>query len=71
MTEYRPFKELTKGFSPERRRASPRVSQLKADTLLHELRQAREPFAGGFGARLNVEHQANLSPLPSGPGGSS
>jgi hypothetical protein len=42
MTGHRSFKELTKGFSAERKaRVATRVSQLKIDMALHELRQAR------------------------------
>src|SRR5436305_9257656 len=43
MTGRRSFRELTRGFSPERKAAvAARVSQLKAEMALHELRQARE-----------------------------
>jgi hypothetical protein len=43
MTGHLPFKELTSGFSPERKaRVVVRVSQLKADMPLSELRQAGE-----------------------------
>jgi hypothetical protein len=43
MTGHRSFNELTKGFSPGRKaRIAARVSQLKADMPLHELRPARE-----------------------------
>jgi hypothetical protein len=43
MTGHRPFNELTKDFSPERRaRVVARVSQLKAYMPLHELRPPRE-----------------------------
>jgi hypothetical protein len=43
MTGHRPFDVLAKGFSAERKaRVAARVSQLKADMPLHELRQARE-----------------------------
>jgi hypothetical protein len=43
MTGHRPFNELTKGFSSERKaRVVARVSQLKADMPLRKLRQARE-----------------------------
>ena len=43
MTGHRPFNELIKDFSPKRRaRVIARVSQLKADMPLHELRPPRE-----------------------------
>jgi hypothetical protein len=43
MTGHRPFNELTKGFSSERKaRVVARVSQLEADMPLRELREARE-----------------------------
>ena len=43
MTGHRPFKELTKGFSAARKaRVAARVSKLKTEMALHELRQARE-----------------------------
>src|ERR1700688_1980170 len=43
MTGHRPFKELTKGFSEARQaRVAARVSELKTEMALHELRQARE-----------------------------
>jgi hypothetical protein len=52
MTGKRSFNVLTKGFSPERKaRVAARLSQLKADMPLHELRQARE---------LNVEQSGEL-----------
>jgi hypothetical protein len=43
MTGHRPFKALTKGFSETRKaRVASRVSELKSEMALHELRQARE-----------------------------
>jgi hypothetical protein len=43
MAGHRPFTELTKGFSSERKaRVVERVSQLKADIPSSELREARE-----------------------------
>ena len=55
MTGHRPFKELTKGFSPERKaRVAARVSQLKADMPLHELRQARERSQEDLAREQNV-----------------
>jgi hypothetical protein len=43
MAGHRPFKELTKGFSEARKvRVAARVSELKTEMALHELRQADE-----------------------------
>ncbi len=43
MTGHRPFKELTKSLSEARKaRIAARVSELKTEMALHELRQARE-----------------------------
>ena len=59
MTGHRPFKELTKGFSPERKaRVAARVTQLKADMPLHELRQARERSQEDLARELNVGQPA-------------
>jgi transcriptional regulator with XRE-family HTH domain len=55
MTGHRPFKELTKGFSPERKA---RVTQLKADMPLHELRRARERSQEDLARELNVGQPA-------------
>ena len=44
MTGHRPFKEFTKGFSEAcQARVAARVSELKTEMALHELRQARAP----------------------------
>jgi ribosome-binding protein aMBF1 (putative translation factor) len=59
MTGHRSFKELTKGFSPARKaRVAARVSQLKADMPLHELRQARERSQQDLARELNVGQPA-------------
>ena len=59
MTGHRSFKELTKGFSPERKaRVGARVSQLKADMALHELRQARERSQEDLARELRVGQPA-------------
>ena len=59
MTGHRSFKELTKGFSPERKaRVAVRVSQLKADMPLHELRRARERSQEDLARELNVGQPA-------------
>jgi hypothetical protein len=43
MSGHRPFKELTKGFSEARKaRVAARLSELKTEMALHELRQACE-----------------------------
>lgn len=43
MTGHRPFDQLTKGFSEARKaRVAARLSELKAEMALHELRQAPE-----------------------------
>ncbi len=59
MTGHRSFKELTKSFSPERKaRVAARVTQLKADMPLHELRQARERSQEDLARELNVGQPA-------------
>jgi len=59
MTGHRPFKELTKGFSKERTaRVAARVSKLKAEMALHELRQARERSQEDLARELKVGQPA-------------
>jgi transcriptional regulator with XRE-family HTH domain len=59
MTGHRSFKELTKGFSAERKaRVETRVSQLKTDMALHELRQARERSQEYLARELGVGQPA-------------
>src|SRR5258707_2888641 len=59
MTGHRPFKELTKGFSTERKaRVAARVTQLKADMPLAELRQARERSQEELARELKVGQPA-------------
>ena len=59
MTGRRSFKELTKGFSPERKvRVAARVTQLKTDMALHELRLARERSQQDLARELNVGQPA-------------
>ncbi|MHB8268972.1 XRE family transcriptional regulator [Bradyrhizobium sp.] len=59
MTGHRSFKELTKSFSPERKaRVAARVTQLKADMPLHELRRARERSQEDLARELNVGQPA-------------
>jgi transcriptional regulator with XRE-family HTH domain len=59
MTGHRPFKELTKGFSAARKaRVAARVSELKTDMALHELRQARERSQEDLARELKVGQPA-------------
>ncbi|HEU0082120.1 MAG TPA: XRE family transcriptional regulator [Bradyrhizobium sp.] len=59
MTGHRAFKQLTNGFSPPRKaRIAARVSQLKAEMALHELRQARERSQQELARELNVGQPA-------------
>lgn len=59
MTGHRPFKELTKGLSAERKaRVADRVSDLKREMALHELRQARERSQEELARELNVGQPA-------------
>jgi transcriptional regulator with XRE-family HTH domain len=59
MTGHRPFKELIKGFSPQRKaRVAARISQLKTDMALHELRLARERSQRDLARDLNVGQPA-------------
>ena len=59
MTGHRPFNELTKGFSSERKtRVAARVSELKTDMALHELRQARERSQEDLARELKVGQPA-------------
>lgn len=59
MTGHRPFKELTKGFSDARKaRVASRVSELKSEMALHELRQARERSQEDLARELKVGQPA-------------
>jgi transcriptional regulator with XRE-family HTH domain len=59
MTGHRPFKELTKGFSAARKaRVTARVSALKTEMALHELRQARERSQEDLARELGVGQPA-------------
>ena len=59
MSGRRPFKELTKTFSPERRaRVAKRVAELKTEMALHELRQARERSQEELARALKVNQPA-------------
>jgi len=59
MTGRRPFSELTKSFTPERKaRVAAKVSELKADMPLSELRQARERSQKELARALKVGQPA-------------
>jgi transcriptional regulator with XRE-family HTH domain len=59
MTGHRPFSELTKKFSPERKaRVATRVTEMKADMALYELRQAREQSQEALALALKVGQPA-------------
>jgi transcriptional regulator with XRE-family HTH domain len=59
MTGHRPFSELTKGFSPERKaRVAARVDEIKTDMALHELRRARERSQEDLARELHVGQPA-------------
>lgn len=59
MAGHRPFKGLTKSFSPERKaRVAARVNLLKKDMALHELRQARERSQEELARELKVGQPA-------------
>ncbi|HEY7244114.1 MAG TPA: XRE family transcriptional regulator [Xanthobacteraceae bacterium] len=59
MTGHRPFSELTKSFSPERRgRVAAKVRKLKAKMPLAELRQARERSQKELARALKVGQPA-------------
>ena len=55
MTGHRPFSDLTRNFSPERRaKIDAKVKTLKATMALAELRQAREQSQQELARRLKV-----------------
>lgn len=59
MSGHRPFNELTKGFSPERReRVEATKAELRAAMPLHELRQARAMTQKALGETLHVNQPA-------------
>ena len=59
MSGRRPFSELTKAFSPERKaRVAAHVSALRTDMALHELRQARERSQEDLARELKVGQPA-------------
>lgn len=59
MTGHRPFKDLTKKFSPERRtRVAAKVAELKSEMALAELRQARDRSQQDLARTLKVNQPA-------------
>lgn len=59
MAGHKPFSELTKNFSPERRRRIDEMTrQAIAEMPLHELRQARELTQKDLAETLNVNQPA-------------
>lgn len=59
MTGRRPFRELTAGFSPERKaRVATRAQELKESMTLHELRQARARSQEELARELQVGQPA-------------
>jgi len=59
MTGHRPFSELTKNFSPERKaRIAAKHQALKEEMPLHELRQARERSQEQLARELKVGQPA-------------
>ncbi len=59
MTGHRPFSELTKDFSPERKaRVAEKVGELKTEMALHELRRARERSQEDLARALKVGQPA-------------
>jgi hypothetical protein len=61
MTGHRPFRELRKRMSPERRaRNAAVIKEMLAEMALHELRQARERSQEELARALKVGQPANL-----------
>lgn len=59
MTGHRPFNELTKGFTPERRaRIAEKAAQLREAMTLEELRKARDLSQEEVAASLDVGQPA-------------
>jgi transcriptional regulator with XRE-family HTH domain len=59
MAGHRKFSGLTEGFSKERKkRLAARITELKADMALHELRQAREQSQDELARMLKVGQPA-------------
>lgn len=59
MTGHRPFSDLTKGFTPERRaRTAAKAAALREEMTLEELRKARDLSQGDVAAKLEVGQPA-------------
>jgi predicted transcriptional regulator len=59
MTGHRPFSELTKDFTPERRaRIAAKAAALREEMTLEELRRARNLSQGDVAATLDVNQPA-------------
>lgn len=59
MTGHRPFSDLTKGFTAERRvRAAAKAAALREEMTLEELRKARDLSQGEVAATLEVGQPA-------------
>ena len=59
MTGHRPFSELTKGFSPERRaRVAAKAAELREEMTLEELRKARSLSQEAMATTLDVGQPA-------------
>ena len=59
MTGHRPFRELTKGFSPERKaRVADKAAALETALALHELRKNRAVSQEELAAKLSVGQPA-------------
>ncbi len=59
MAGHRPFRELTKGFSPERQaRVAARADHMKKEMALHELRHARQRSQEELARELKVGQPA-------------
>ena len=64
MSGHRPFSELTKDFTPERRqRIEAKKAELRAAMPLHELRQAQVMTQKALGETLAVNRQRPPSPM--------
>jgi transcriptional regulator with XRE-family HTH domain len=59
MTGYRPFRELTRGFTPARKaRVAEKAAALETALALHELRKNREVSQEELAAKLSVGQPA-------------
>jgi hypothetical protein len=63
MTGHRPFKQLTKGFSPARKaRVADKTAALETALALHDLRKARAVSQEQLAAKLAVGQPAVANP---------